>query len=123
MTLNKVHLVGHAGMDPKVRYFESGKMVCNLTLAVSRNTSKRDEPPDWFDLEIWNKPAEIAASYVKKGKLIGVLGSLKLSNWTDDAGNQRQKTVIVVESLELLGSRKDNEAASSSSNSTYDDDF
>ena len=124
MTLNKVHLVGHAGMDPKVRHFESGKMVCNLTLAVSRNTSKRDEPPDWFDLEIWNKPAEIAANYVKKGKLIGVLGSLKLSNWTDDAGNQRQKTVIVVDSLELLGSRKDNEsAASSDSRGGYDDDF
>jgi single-strand DNA-binding protein len=99
-------------------------MVCNLTLAVSRNTSKRDEPPDWFDLEIWNKPAEIAANYVKKGKLIGVLGSLKLSNWTDDAGNQRQKTVIVVDSLELLGSRKDNEsAASSDSRGVYDDDF
>jgi len=122
MTLNKVHLVGRAGRDPEVKYFESGKVVCNFTLAVNRNTSNRDEPPDWFDLEVWDKTAEIAANYVKKGSLIGVSGALKFDRWTDrNTGDERQKPVIRVDRLELLGSRKDNEAASNSS--SYDDDF
>ncbi|MFN9670105.1 MAG: single-stranded DNA-binding protein [Pseudanabaena sp.] len=123
MTLNKVHLVGHAGRDHEVKYFESGKLVCNFTLAVNRNTSNRDEPPDWFDLEVWDKTAEIAANYVKKGSLIGVSGALKFDRWTDrNTGDERQKPVIRVDRLELLGSRRDNEAAGGSSNN-YDDDF
>jgi len=126
MTLNKVNLVGHAGRDPEVKYFEdSNRAVCNLTLAVSRNTSNRDEPPDWFELEIWDKTAEIAKSYVRKGSLIGISGSLKFNRWTDrNTGDERQKPVIFVDRLELLGSRKDNEsAARSSSSGGYDDDF
>ncbi|MBD2179168.1 single-stranded DNA-binding protein [Pseudanabaena sp. FACHB-1998] len=122
MTLNKVHLVGRAGRDPEVKYFESGKVVANFTLAVNRNTSNRDEPPDWFDLEVWDKTAEVAANYVKKGSLIGVSGALKFDRWNDrNTGDERQKPVIRVDRLELLGSRRDNEAASSTS--TYDDDF
>ncbi len=125
MTLNKVHLVGRAGRDPEVKYFEdTSRVVCNLTLAVSRNTSNRDEPPDWFDLEIWDKTAEIAKSYVRKGSLIGISGSLKFNRWTDrNTGDERQKPVVFVDRLELLSSRKDNESASSSSSSSYDDDF
>jgi len=123
MTLNKVHLVGRAGRDPEVKYFESGKVVCNFTIAVNRNTSNRDEPPYWFDLEIWDKTAEVAKNFVRKGSLIGISGSLKFDRWNDrTTGDERQKPVIRVDRLELLGSRKDNEAASSSS-SSYDDDF
>jgi single-strand DNA-binding protein len=122
MTLNKVHLVGRAGRDPEVKYFESGKVVANFTIAVNRNTSNRDEPPDWFDLEVWDKTAEVAANYVKKGSLIGISGALKFDRWNDrNTGDERQKPVIRVDRLELLGSRRDNEAASSTS--TYDDDF
>ena len=123
MTLNKVHLVGRAGRDPEVKYFESGKVVCNFTIAVNRNTSHRDDPPDWFDLEMWDKTAEVAKNFVRKGSLIGISGSLKFDRWNDrTTGDERQKPVIRVDRLDLLGSRKDNEAASSSSGS-YDDDF
>ena len=111
MSLNVVTLVGRAGRDPEVKYFESGKVVCNFTLAVNRPTKKSDEP-DWFDLEIWGKTAEVAASYVKKGSLIGVHGSLKLETWSDRAtGASRSKPVIAVDRLDLLGSKRDNEAA------------
>ena len=123
MTLNKVHLVGRAGRDPEVKYFESGKVVCNFAIAVNRNSSNRDEPPDWFDLELWDKTAEVAANYVKKGGLVGVTGSLKFDRWTDrSTGEERQKPVIRVDRLELLSSRRDNES-SSFSNSNPDDDF
>ena len=63
MGVNSVTLVGRAGRDPEMRYFESGSMVANLTMAVNRRS--RDDEPDWFNLEIWGKQAQVAADYVK----------------------------------------------------------
>lgn len=110
MGVNSVTLVGRAGRDPEVRYFESGTVVANLTLAVNRRS--RDEEPDWFNLEIWGRQAQVAADYVKKGSLLGIIGSLKFDHWKDrNSGEDRSKPVVRVERLELLGSRRDNEAA------------
>ncbi|MDX2271138.1 MAG: single-stranded DNA-binding protein [Cyanobacteriota bacterium] len=111
MSLNTVTLVGRAGKDPELRYFESGKVVCNFTMAVNRRRKGEDQP-DWFDLEIWGRTAEIAGEYVRKGSLIGVTGSLKFDRWKDrQSGEDRQKPVISVERLDLLGSRQDRESA------------
>ncbi|MEL7035448.1 MAG: single-stranded DNA-binding protein [Cyanobacteria bacterium J06592_8] len=113
MSLNVVTLVGRAGRDPEVKYFESGSVVCNLTLAVNR--LRKNDPPDWFNLEIWDKTAEIAANYVRKGSLIGVKGALKFEYWDDrSTGVKRSKPVIRVYQLDLLGSKRDNESASES---------
>ncbi|ACK71787.1 single-strand binding protein [Gloeothece citriformis PCC 7424] len=110
MSLNVVHLVGRAGRDPEIKYFTSGSSLCTLTLAVNRATSKTDEP-DWFNLEIWGKTAEVCKNYVRKGSLIGVKGSLKIETWTDTAtGANRSKPVIRVDRLDLLGSKRDNNA-------------
>ena len=107
--VNTVSLVGRAGRDPEARYFESGTMVANLTLAVNRNS--RDDAPDWFNLEVWGKQAQIAADYVRKGSLLGITGSFKLEFWTDrSTGEERSKPVIRVDRLDLLGSRRDAEA-------------
>lgn len=112
MSLNNVTLVGRVGGEPNVRYFESGSVVCNLTLAVNRPTRNNDEP-DWFSLEIWGRTAQVAADYVKKGSLIGVSGNLKMEYWNDrSTGVQRSKPVVRVNRLDLLGSRRDTEAAS-----------
>ena len=106
--VNNAILVGRAGRDPEVRYFESGNMVANLTLAVNRASG--DDEPDWFNLEIWGKQAQVAADYVRKGSLLGIIGSFKLDRWTDRTnGEERSKVVIRVDRLELLGSRKDAE--------------
>ena len=108
MTINSVTLVGRAGRDPEVRYFESGTVVANLTMAVNRRN--RDDEPDWFNLEIWGKQAQVAADYVKKGSLIGVTGSFKLDSWKDrNTGEDRNKPVVRVDRLELLGSKRDSE--------------
>ena len=107
MGLNVVNLVGRVGAEPDVKYLESGKVVCKLTLAVNRPTSK-DDKPDWFNLEIWDKPAEVAANYVHKGSLIGVQGSLKIDTWNDrSSGALRSKPLIRVYRLDLLGAKKD----------------
>ena len=112
MGVNSVTLVGRAGRDPEVRYFESGSMVANLTLAVNRRS--RDDEPDWFNLEIWGKQAQVAADYVRKGSLLGIIGSFKLDRWTDrSSGEERTKPVIRVDRLELLGSKRDAEGGGS----------
>ena len=108
MAINSVTLVGRAGRDPEVRYFESGTVVANLTMAVSRRN--RNDEPDWFNLEIWGKQAQVAADYVKRGSLIGITGSFKLDSWKDrNTGEDRQKPVVRVDRLELLGSKRDSE--------------
>ena len=114
MSVNSITLVGRAGRDPEVRYFESGSVVANLTLAVNRRN--RNDEPDWFNLEIWGKQAQVAADYVKKGSLLGIVGSFKLDTWTDrNTGEGRSKPVVRVDRLELLGSKRDAEANNLSS--------
>ena len=109
MGINSVTLVGRAGRDPEVRYFESGSVVANLTMAVNRRS--RNDEPDWFNLEICGKQAQVAADYVKKGALLGITGSYKVDTWTDrNTGEGRSKPVIRVDRLELLGSKRDAES-------------
>ncbi len=118
MAINSVTLVGRAGRDPEVRYFESGTVVANLTMAVNRRN--RDDEPDWFNLEIWGKQAQIAADYVKKGSLIGITGSFKLDSWKDrNTGENRTKPVVRVDRLELLGSKRDTENNNFQNNNSY----
>lgn len=122
MSLNFVTLVGRVGMDPDVKYFESGSVKCRLTLAVNRR-SRNNEQPDWFNLELWGKTAEVAANYVRKGSLIGVSGSLKFEHWQDrSTGASRSKPVIQVERLDLLGSKQDtDQGAGASMGGEYDE--
>ena len=108
MSLNLVHLVGRAGQDPEIRFLDPDNKVCYLTLAVRRPRS--NSQPDWFNLEIWGKTAEIACDYVRKGSLIGIQGALKIDTWNDrNTGAQRSKPVIRVSRLNLLGSKRDND--------------
>jgi len=111
MSVNVVTLVGRAGRDPDVRYFESGSVLCKFTIAVDRRRRNSDAP-DWFNIEIWGKTAEIAANYVRKGSLVGVTGALKIDHWQDrSTGADRSSPCIRVDRLDLLGSKRDNETA------------
>ena len=122
MSLNVVTLGGRVGGEPDVRHFESGSVNCRLTLAVTRRT--KNDQPDWLTLDIWGKTAQIAEQYVNKGSLIGVKGSLKFDTWVDrNTGANRMAPVVVVDQLNLLGSRRDNEASQQSGNGGYSDDF
>ncbi len=119
MTLNLVHLVGRVGRDPEIKYFESGKSKCSFSLAVTRN--RKTDETDWFELEMWDKTAETASNYVKKGRQIAVIGSLKFDRWNDKTtGEGREKPLILVDRLELLGSKRDDEGGSGGA---YDADF
>ena len=119
MSLNTITLVGHAGRDPEIRFFESGTVVSNFTLAV--NKPGKDEAPDWFHLEIWGKQAQVAADYIRKGSLVGVVGRMTSEQWTDrNSGEMRSKAVVKVERLALLGSKAGNTQPTGSNNNSSD---
>ena len=122
MEINTVNLVGRAGREPDVRYFESGSTVANFTLAVNRIS--REDEPDWFNLEIWGKQAQIAADYVKKGSLVGITGSFKIDSWKDkNTGDDRFKPVVRVDRLNLLSSKREAENSNFSNNNSGDIPF
>ncbi len=111
MSINVVTLVGRVGSDPEMKFFESGSVKCKLTLAVNRRS--RNDKPDWFTLELWDKTATVAGNYVRKGSLIGIKGALKFDTWSDrQTGTNRSTPVIRVDQLDLLGSKRDGEGGS-----------
>ena len=105
--INSVVLVGRAGQDPEMKYFESGKVKTTFSIAVNRWDSKtKSEVTDWFSIELWDKQAEVAGEYVKKGKLVAIDGRLSSSKWTDAAGTQKERFFIRATSLRLLSAGK-----------------
>lgn len=132
---NRVIMVGRVGNDPDPRYFDDGKVVLNLSLAVRRkyhalerkayNIKSGEEETDWYGLEIWGRDAEFAAKYVKKGARIGVVGSLQLDEWNDRAtGEPRSAAKIIVKDLDILETRAESELRQSTQRgpSFYTDD-
>ena len=106
LSINSISLVGRAGRDPEVRYFESGTNKTSCSLAVRRTADQTD----WFDLEAWGRTGEVMGNYVRKGGLIGVNGQLKFEEWTDRQTSElRSKPVILVGELELLVGKKEQE--------------
>ena len=105
--INHIVLIGRAGKDPEMRFFESGKVVTTFTLAVNRPI--KDGQTDWSDIEVWGKQAEVAGEYVKKGSLIGVEGKVRWDTWNHkDTGEPMTRPTIAADSIRLLGSKRDN---------------
>lgn len=108
--MNTVVVVGRAGRDAELKNFESGKSKATFSLAVNRWDSKSsEEVTDWFNIEVWDKQAEFASNYLKKGRLAAVEGRIRINNWTDQAGENRQSYLITATNIKLLGSKKDAE--------------
>lgn len=109
--MNTVTVVGRAGRDAEIRYFESGKVRAQFSLAVNRWDSKtKSEVTDWFNIDVWDKQAEFAGEYVKKGRQVVVDGRIGQNKWTDKAtGNERESFMIVASTIRLLGSKRDTE--------------
>lgn len=99
--MNHVSLVGRVGMEPEVRYFESGSVKTTLSVAVKPPYAS--EQPLWFKVECWNKLAETTGNHLTKGRLIAISGELKVESWTDwTTGEHRQKVVIKANSVDFL---------------------
>ena len=106
--MNNVVIVGRAGKDPEMKYFESGKVKTTFSVAVGRWDSKtKAETTDWFNIELWDKSAEVAGEYVKKGKLVAIDGRLAVNKWKDASGTDREWFTIRANNLRLLGGKND----------------
>ncbi|MDR1168667.1 MAG: single-stranded DNA-binding protein [Heliobacteriaceae bacterium] len=109
--MNSAVLVGRVGRDAEIRYFESGKVKANFSIAVNRWDPKtKSEVADWFNVDVWDKLAEFAGEYIKKGIQVAVDGRILKDSWLDKTtGEERQSFKILANSIRLLGSRRDAE--------------
>ncbi len=110
-SVNKVILIGNLGKDPEVRYAPSGSAICNITLATSRQwkdktSGEKQEETEWHRVVFYDRLAEVAGEYLKKGRPVYVEGRLKTRQWTDKEGVEKYTTEIVADQMQLLGSRE-----------------
>ena len=108
--INKVILVGNLGADPETRYTPSNTAVTNLRLATSeswrdRNSGETQERTEWHRVVMFNRLAEIAAEYLRKGSKVYVEGKLQTRKWQDQNGQDRWSTEIVANEMQMLDSR------------------
>lgn len=109
-SVNKVILVGNLGRDPEVRYGAEGNAICNISIATTsnwkdRSTGERKEETEWHRVVFYNKLAEIAGEYLKKGRSVYVEGRLKTRKWTGQDGKDNYTTEIIADSMQMLGGR------------------
>jgi len=118
-SLNKVMLIGNLGNDPDIRSMQNGGKVCNLSIATSeswkdKNTGERREKTEWHRVVIFNEGlVRVCESYLKKGSKVFIEGTLETRKWTDQSGNDKYTTEVVLKayngSLTMLDGRNDNQ--------------
>ncbi len=110
--INKVILVGNLGGDPETRYTANGAAITNITVATSeswrdKQTGETQERTEWHRVVFFNRLAEIAGEYLRKGRQVYIEGSLRTRKWQDQNGQDRWTTEIVANEMQMLGNRGD----------------
>lgn len=123
--INKVILVGNLGADPETRYTASGAAVTNIRLATSeswrdKQTGEQQERTEWHRVVFFNRLAEIAGEYLRKGRQVYIEGSIRTRKWQDQNGQDRYTTEIVANEMQMLGGR-DSDAGGASADSGFRD--
>lgn len=114
MSVNKVILIGNVGKDPEVKYLDRNMAVANFTLATTERgykTANGTEVPDrteWHNIVMWNKLAETAEKYVRKGSQLYIEGKIRTRQWEDQNGMKRYTTEIYADTMQFLGKKSDN---------------
>ncbi|MGM0536098.1 MAG: single-stranded DNA-binding protein [Pseudomonadota bacterium] len=108
--INKVILIGNLGQDPEVRFTPSGTAVANLNLATTdtwmdKQSGQRQERTEWHRIVLFNKTAEIAQQYLRKGSKVYIEGRLQTRKWQDQNGQDKYTTEIVANDMQMLDSR------------------
>ena len=110
-SLNKVQIIGNLGRDPEVRYTPNGNAVCNVSVATTRqwknkDSGERQEETEWHRVVFYDRLAEIAGEYLKKGRSVYVEGRLKTRKWQDKEGKDQYTTEVSATEMQMLGSRE-----------------
>ena len=108
--INKVILVGNLGADPETRYTASGAAVTNIRLATSeswrdKQSGETQERTEWHRVVFFNRLAEIAGEYLRKGRQVYIEGSIRTRKWQDQSGQDRYTTEVVASEMQMLGNR------------------
>jgi len=113
MSVNKVILVGNLGKDPELRYTPSGTAVATFSLATTERYKDREGNPqkktEWHNIVAWRQLAEICGKFLHKGKQIYVEGKIQNRSYEDRDGNKRYISEVVINEMQMLGSRDDNQ--------------
>ncbi|HBB6717900.1 TPA: single-stranded DNA-binding protein, partial [Serratia marcescens] len=125
--VNKVILVGNLGQDPEVRYIPNGSAVATLSLATSeswrdKQSGEQKEVTEWHRVVIFGKLAEIAGEYLRKGSQVYIEGQLRTRKWTDQAGQDKYTTEVVVNiggTMQMLGGRQSGSGQNTSSRNDW----
>ena len=125
--INKVELIGNLGADPEVKVMPSGGNVVNLRLATTRrwkdrNTGERKDATEWHRVVCFNRTADIAAQYLKKGSQVYIEGRLQTRKWQAQDGTDRSSTEIVANSLTMLGKKSTDSDTSDTANNSAPND-
>ena len=111
MSVNKVILVGNLGKDPELRYTPSGTAVATFSLATTERykdrEGQRQEKTEWHNIVAWRQLAEICGKFLHKGKQVYIEGKIQTRSYDDRDGNKRYITEIVVDQMQMLGSKDD----------------
>ena len=112
--INKVILIGNLGADPETKQMPNGNAVTNATVATSeswkdKNTGQQQERVEWNRVVFFNRLAEIAGEYLRKGSKVYIEGSLRTRKWQDQSGQDKYTTEIVASEMQMLDSRGDNQ--------------
>lgn len=108
--INKVILIGNLGSDPEVRYSQAGAAITNISVATSdtwkdKQTGQAQERTEWHRVVFFNRLAEIAGEYLRKGSKVYIEGSLRTRKWQDRDGQDRYTTEVVANEMQMLDSR------------------
>lgn len=117
--VNKVILIGNLGSTPEVRYLNSGDPVANFSIATSeswkdKQTGESQERTEWHRITVYKRLAEIAEQYLSKGSKVYIEGSLRTRKWQDKEGIDRHTTEVIASNMQMLDSRNDRAATSTS---------
>jgi single-strand DNA-binding protein len=108
--INKVIIVGNLGQDPETRYMPSGAAVTNFTVATNeswkdKQTGEQKDRTEWHRVAMFNRLAEIAAEYLRKGSQVYIEGKLRTRKWQGQDGQDRYTTEIIADEMQMLGGR------------------
>ena len=109
--MNKVTLIGRLTRDPEVKYTQSAEplVVARFSIAVNKRFKREGEAEaDFINCVAFGKTGEFTSKYFKKGMMIGLVGRLQVSSYTDKDGNKRTSTDVIVEEQYFTGSKAEN---------------
>ena len=113
-SVNKVILIGNLGKDPEVKYTPSGMAVARFSIATNERVKDKDgnwgDRTEWHNIVLFDRKAEIAGEYLKKGRSVYIEGSIRTNSWDDkETGQKKYRTEIIGNQMVLLGGQREGE--------------